>query len=182
MLTRAHVADRPRLLAVAGETGGRQGVERRTLGTAREQFLAQPRPAEESLEGPDVKILPGVRARQHRELGRRDVVGADPASLDERDQPERLDGRAERDEQVRVTEAPDDAPVDRRLDHVAAVDALLDAVADDAHEDRAGWARAGRCPPARRSPRDPTRRARRPGEVRLVEDGHLETIPEGRRD
>ena len=60
----------------------------------------------------------------------------DAAGLDERHEPERLDRRAQRDEPVGVAELADDPAGGVGLDDVAAMDALLDAVAELAGEDR----------------------------------------------
>ena len=136
MLARAHVPDRAGLLAVAGQAGGGQRVERRALGAAGEQGLAHARPAVDRLERPDVEVLARMRAGHDRDLGRLEVERGDPAGLDEREQPERLDRRAEGDQPVRVAELADDPAVGVGLDDVAAMDALLDPVAQVAGEDR----------------------------------------------
>ena len=67
---------------------------------------------------------------------RLEVERLDAAGLDERDEPERLDRRAQGDEPVGVAELADDPAGGVGLDDVAAVDALLDAVAELADEDR----------------------------------------------
>src|SRR6478672_11223423 len=76
------------------------------------------------------------RSSPECDLGRLQVEGRDAARFDEREQPERLDGRAQRDQPVRVTQLADDLAGGVGLDDVAAVDALLDAVADLASDDR----------------------------------------------
>ena len=86
MLARAHVADRPGLLAVAREPGGGQRVERHPLGAAGEQRLADAGPPVEALERPDVEVLARVRAGHDRDLGRLEVERLDAAGLDERDE------------------------------------------------------------------------------------------------
>ena len=65
-----------------------------------------------------------------------EVEGGDAARLDERHEPERLDRRAQRDQPVGVAELADDPARGVRLDDVAAVDALLDAVPELAGDDR----------------------------------------------
>ena len=79
-------------------------VERGALGPAGEQRLADARAAVQALERPDVEILARVRAGHDRELGRLEVEGLDPAGLDEGQQPERLDRRAQGDDAVGVAE------------------------------------------------------------------------------
>ena len=106
------------------------------LGAAGEQRLADAGPAIEALERPDVEVLARVRARHDRDLGRLEVEGLDAAGLDQREQPERLDRRAQGDDPVRVAELADDPAGDVGLDDVAAMDALLDPVADLPDEDR----------------------------------------------
>ena len=93
-----------------------------------------------------MEVLARVRAGHDRDLGRLEIERLDAARLDERDEPERLDGRAERDQPVGVAEQADDPAGGVGLDDVAAVDALLDAVPELADEDRGGLARprAGR--------------------------------------
>ena len=81
----------PGLLAVASQAGGGQRVERGALGAAGEQRLAHARPAVDRLERPDVHVLARMRAGQDGQLGRLEVEGGDPAGLDEREEPERLD-------------------------------------------------------------------------------------------
>ena len=58
-------------------------------------------------------VLAGVRAGHDRDLGRRQLERLDPAGLEEREQPERLDARAQRHDPVRVAEQADD-PAGRR--------------------------------------------------------------------
>ena len=62
---------------------------------------------------------------------------ADAARLDERERAERLDRRTEGDHPVRIAEDADELAAGVGLDDVAAVDALLDPVAELADEDRA---------------------------------------------
>ncbi len=83
-----------------------------------------------------MEVLAAVRAGHDRELCRLQVERLDPARLDEGHDPERLDGRAEGHEPVGIAELPDEPAVDVRFDDVAAVDALLDAVAQLADEHR----------------------------------------------
>ena len=136
MLPGAHVADRTGLLAVAGQPCRGQEVERGAVGPAGEQRLADARAAIQALERPDVEVLARVRAGHDRELGRLEVEGGDPAGLDERQQPERLDRRPERDDPVGVAQLADDPARRVGLHDVAAMDALLDAAAHLAGEDR----------------------------------------------
>ncbi len=134
----AHVPDRTGLLAVTGQPGRRQEVERGAVGPAGQQRLADARAAVEALERPDVEVLTRVRAGHDRELGRFEVEGGDPAGLDEGQQTERLDRRAQGDDAVGVAQLPDDSSRRIGLHDVAAVDALLDAAAELAREDRRG--------------------------------------------
>ena len=136
MLAGAHVADGPRLLAVAGQPCGRQLIERHAFRAAGEVGLAHVRPAEDALQGSDVEVLARVGAGHDRELDGLEVEGLDPAGLDEGRDAERLDAAAERHEAVRVTERPDHPAPGVDLDDVAAMDALLDSVADLPDEDR----------------------------------------------
>ena len=101
VLAGAHVPDRARLLAVAGQPGGGQRVERHALGAAGQQRLADPGPPVDALERPDVEVLARMRARQDRDLGRLEVERLDAAGLDEGQDPERLDRRAEGDQPIR---------------------------------------------------------------------------------
>jgi hypothetical protein len=57
-----------------------------------------------------VEVLARVRAGHDRDLCGLEVEGGDAARFDEREQPERLDGRAQRDQPVRVPELADDPP------------------------------------------------------------------------
>jgi hypothetical protein len=132
------VADGAGLLAVTGETCGSELVEGHLLGPAGQERLADPDPPVDALEGPDVEVLAGVAAGHDRELGRLELEGLDAAGLDEGDQPERLDARAEVGHVVRIAQPPEHPAVDVDLDDVTPVDALLDPVADLADED-------GRC-------------------------------------
>ena len=91
MLAGAHVADRPGLLAVAGQPGRGQRVERHALGAAGEERLADAGPAEHALDRPDMEVLAGVRAGHDRDLGRLEVERLDAAGLDQGDDAERLD-------------------------------------------------------------------------------------------
>ena len=136
MLARAHVADRARLLAVAGQARRGQRVERHALGAGRDQRLADAGPPVHRLEGPDMEVLARVRARHQRELGRLEVERVDPAGLDQGHDAERLDAAPEVGDAVRVAEAADQGAVDVDLDDVAAMDALLDPAPDLADEDR----------------------------------------------
>ena len=77
-----------------------------------------------------------------------------PARLEDRRDAERLHARAQVHEVIGVAEGPDHAPGDVDLDDVAAVDALLDPVAQlpDEHRRRrfgAAWARLPRPAPGR---------------------------------
>ena len=98
--------------------------------------LADPGAAEHALDRPDVEVLAAVRTGHDRELGGLEIERFDAARLDQGHDTEWLDGGAERHEPVRVAELADEPAVDVRFDDVAAVDALLDAVAQLAHEDR----------------------------------------------
>ena len=83
---------------------------------------------------------PEWRAGHDRDLGRGQLERLDPAGLEQGEQPERLDARAEGDHAVRVAEQAHDPAGRIDLDHVAAVDALDDPVARLADEDRRGAA------------------------------------------
>ena len=76
-----------------------------------------------------------------------EVEGLDAAGLDQGERAERLDRRAQGDDPVRIAEDADELAVGVGLDDVAAVDALLDPVAELADEDRASRRCGG--PPAR---------------------------------
>ena len=67
---------------------------------------------------------------------RLEVERLDPAGLDQGDDAERLDAAPQGHDAIRIAEAADQPAVDVDLDDVAAVDALLDPVADLADEDR----------------------------------------------
>ena len=67
---------------------------------AGEERLADAGAAVEALERSDVEVLARVRAGHDRDLGRLEIEGLDPAGLDEREQPERLDRRAQGHEPV----------------------------------------------------------------------------------
>ena len=69
---------------------------------------------EDALERPDVEVLARVRAGQDRDLGRLEVERLDAARLDERQRPERLDRRAQRDDPIRVAEDADEIARRRR--------------------------------------------------------------------
>ena len=136
------------LLAVAGQPGRRQRVERGTV-RCRSRGCAwlTPGPPIEPLERPDVEVLTGMGAGHDRELGRLEVELLDPAGLDQRHQRERLD--AERSVTSR-SGSPSwrmTPSVDVDLDDVAPMDALLDAVAhlpdEDRRDDPAARGRAG---------------------------------------
>ena len=135
--------------------GGGQRIERRALGPAGEERLAHAGAAVDPLERPDVEVLAGMRAGQDRDLGRLEVEGLDPAGLDQRQQAERLDRRAQRHDAIRVPELADDPAGHVGLDDVAAMDALLDAVAEVPGEDRrcgpAPGGGPGRWPPGSRA-------------------------------
>ena len=156
VLARAHVADRAGLLAVARESGRGERVERHALGAAGEELLADARAPEDPLERADVQVLARVRAREDRDLGRLEVEGGDAAGLDQRERAERLDRGAEGDDPVGIAEDPDELAAGVGFDDVAAVDALLDAVAELADEDGRHGAAAGR-----RADRGSTRTMRR---------------------
>ena len=66
--------------------------------------LADAGPAEHALDRADVEVLAGVRAGHDRDLGRLEVERLDAAGLDQGDDAERLDGRAQRDDAVGVAE------------------------------------------------------------------------------
>ncbi len=155
MLAGAHVADGAGLLPVTGEAGRRQRVERHALAAAGQEGLADAGPTERALDRPDVEILAAVGAGHDRELGGLQVEGLDATGLDQRHDPERLHGRAQRHDALGVAELADEPAVDVGLDDVAAVDALLDAVAQLAHEDR----RLGTGAPLRARPAVPGRSA-----------------------
>ncbi len=130
------MADGSGLLAIAGEAGSGEGVQRRPIGTAREGGLADPGPAVDGLECPDVDVLAGMRAGEDGDLVGRQLEGLDAACLEQRDRTERLDGRAQRDEPIGVAQDPDEAAGRIGLDDVAAMDALLDPVPQQADQDR----------------------------------------------
>ena len=75
--------------------------------------------------------------------GSRSNASIPPASM-QRHHAERLDAAPQVRRPVRVAEDADQAPVDVDLDDVAAMDALLDAAADLADEDRGGRRALGR--------------------------------------
>ena len=83
-----------------------------------------------------MEVLARVRAGHDRQLGRLEIERLDAAGLDERDDAERLDAASQFDDPIRIAEAADQPAVDVDLDDVATMDALLDAVADLADEDR----------------------------------------------
>ena len=164
VLPGAHMTDRAGLLAVACQARRRQLVERGALGPAGEERLADARPAIEALERPDVEVLARMRAGQDRDLCGLEVEGGDAARLDEREQPERLDRRAQRDKPVGIAQLADDPAGRVRLDDVTAMDALLDAVAHLSRDDR------------RHHPAAPSR-PRRAGLGRNGRSGHDPRIP-----
>ncbi len=171
VLARAHVADRAGLLAIPRKPGGGQRVERHPLIATGQQRLADASSPEHALDRPDVEVLATVRAGHDRELGWLQVEFLEAAGLDQGDDTERLDGRAESDDPVRVAELADEPAADVRFDDVAAVDALLDAVAQLADEDR----RLGTGASLRARPAVPGRRA-------LGSGGHAARIPRRGRE
>jgi len=116
-----------------------------------------------------VEVLAGVGAGHDRQLGRFEIEGLDPAGLDECDDAERLDGRAQGDDSVRVTQRADESTTRIRFHDVAAVEALLDPIADLPDEHR----RVGSGPVTGPYPTGPRGRA-------LRRKGHQSRIP--RRD
>ena len=118
-----------------------------------------------------MEVLATVRAGHDRELGGLQIELLEAAGLDQGDDTERLDGRAEGHDPVRVAELADEPAADVRFDDVAAVDALLDAVAQLADEDR----RLGTGASLRARPAVPGRRA-------LGSGGHAARIPRRGRE
>ena len=114
VLARAHVPDRAGLLAVARQACGGERIERHALGAAGEQRLADAHAPVDALEGPDVEVLARVGAGQDRDLRLAEVERLDPAGLDERQHPERLDRRAQRDDSVGIAEDADEIARRRR--------------------------------------------------------------------
>ena len=108
-------------------------------------------PPEHPLERPDVEVLAGVARGHERDLRRLELELRDAARLDQREDPERLDGRAQVDDVVRVAEGAEHPSVDVDLDDVAPMDALLDPVADlpDEHRRRRRGAASRRGVPRR---------------------------------
>ena len=145
MLAGAHVADGTGLLAVTGETGSGQRVERSSLGAAAEVRLAHAGASVQALERSDVEILARMRARHDRDLGRFEIELLLPAGLEKGNDAERLHRRTKGDDPVGIAELVDDPAGGIGLDDVATVDALLDPVPEMAHEDRCrGLPSAGR--------------------------------------
>ncbi len=141
VLPRAHVPDRRWALSVASEPGGRQRIERHALGAAGEERLGDPGTPIDRLHGPDVEVLARVRRGHDRDLRRRQVERLDAARLEEGDEAERLDRRAQGDDPVGVAEDADDPSGAVDLDDVTAMLALGDPAADLADEDRRGGPR-----------------------------------------
>ena len=149
MLARAHVADRAGLLAVAGQAGGRQRVERHALGRrrrgrvwltpARRYIPWSVRTWRSSPEWELAMIAISAGSSSNASI---------PPASSRATSAERLDARAEGDDPIRVAEQADDPAGRVDLDDVAPMDALLDAVADLPDEDRGsargGWARRPR--------------------------------------
>src|SRR5688572_23080987 len=136
VLAGAHVADRACLLAIPRQAGGGQRIEWHPLVATGQQRLAHAGPPEHALDRADVEVLATVRAGHDGELGGLQIELLEAASLDQRYDTERLDGRAQGHDPVWVAELADEPATDVRFDDVPAVDALLDAVAQLADEDR----------------------------------------------
>ncbi len=83
-----------------------------------------------------MEILAGVGAGHDRDLRRLEIERLDPARLDQGHDPERLDAAPEGDDAIWVPQPANQPTVDVGLDDVAAVNALLDPVADLANENR----------------------------------------------
>ena len=83
----------PALRIDAGQDrpGGRQGVDRHALRTAREGRLRDPDAAVHRLDRADVEVLARVAGCHHGELRGGEVELLDAAGTEERHQPERLD-------------------------------------------------------------------------------------------
>ena len=135
MLAGAHVADGAGALAVAGESGGGQRVQRHAFGAAGEQRLADTGPPEDPLQRPDVEVLARMRTRHEREFGGRKIERVDAARFDEGHEAERLDARPKGDEPIGVAEDPHNPSVDVGLNDVPAVLALHDPAADLSDKD-----------------------------------------------
>ena len=143
MLARAHVPDLARFLAVARKTSGGKGVQRCPQRAAAEHLLRYARPPKDGLQGPHVDVLARMGAGHDRQIGGREVEGLDAAGFHERDQPERLHGGPEIDDEVRVAQHSLDRAVHVRLDDRATVAALDHVTTNLAHQDRGGSGRLG---------------------------------------
>ncbi len=149
MLPGTHVPDGARLLAVPREARRGERVERHPLVAACEGHLADAGPAEHALERPNVEILTGMRAGHDRDLGRLEIERLDPAGLDQRHDPERLDGRAQGHDAVGITDGTDQPAGRVGLDDVASMETLFDAIPNVTDEDGRVRSRSvtGPCPP-----------------------------------
>ena len=99
-----------------------------------EQRLAHVGTPEHRLERPHMLVLARVRAGHDRQLLARQGQLVGRTRLDERDDPERLDGRAHRDDDGRVPDRACDVADGVDLDDVPAMTALDDALTEDLHE------------------------------------------------
>ena len=114
-------------------------------------------------------VLTGMRSGHDGQLLDREGQLIGGARLDERDEPEWLDGRAHRDDDRRVADGADDLAPGVDLHDVPAMGALHDPLAEDLHEHGRGDARLQpRGPAPRRSRRGRGRCGRRDGHVAMV--------------
>ena len=130
MLAGAVVPNRSGLLAVACQPSGRERVQRCIFRSTSEHALAESGASVDGLEGTDVEVFAGVRARHESQLGRRQVERVDAAGFDKSQKAERLDRGAQRHRPLRVAEDTDNRTRRVDLDDVAAVLALDDLPAD----------------------------------------------------
>ena len=124
MLAGAHVPDVARPLAVAGEAGRGQGVERHALDPGLQSSVWDLQAPEQRLERPDVEVLAGVAGRHERELLAGQVELAWPPAASRASSPNGLTARPEVDEPVRVAERAEHPAGGVDLDDVAPVDGL----------------------------------------------------------
>ena len=126
----AHVPDLAGLLAVAGQAGRGQRIDRDAVRAEASPVWLTPVRRNIAWSVRTWRSSPEWLAGHDRQLGRLQLERLDAAGLEQGKDPERLDGERRLDDVVGVAERPEHPAADVDLDDVAPVDALLDPVAD----------------------------------------------------